>query len=322
MLVKRGMILMLAAVCLSLAIYQFSPSKLTLSTVEEMVSGAAPSNVSIEDEPKEDTQELMSILDGEFTILQRVEEPTQAAQVSQIPGITPTRIEIPAIEVDAEIEKVGILENGEMGVPDAMDQVGWFSPGIRPGNKGNAVMAGHVDSRTGPAIFIDLDQLVEGDEVKVSDATGETYTFVVTGSKSYPYDDAPIGEIFGRNESRNLNLITCTGTFDRAEGTHEERLVVFTELVNDELVIEPPSAPTNIQINGSLLSWHAVREELVIGYRLYQSKDGETFDHIGSISAHERKSYFINGETSSQYYLTTVDENGQESEASEIVGGS
>ena len=40
-----------------------------------------------------------------------------------------------------------------MGVPKGFDTVGWFGEGTKPGAPGNAVMAGHVDSKTGPAVF-------------------------------------------------------------------------------------------------------------------------------------------------------------------------
>jgi LPXTG-site transpeptidase (sortase) family protein len=148
----------------------------------------------------------------------------------EITGITPQSIEIPAIGVKAEIENVGRIENGQMGVPEGMDTVGWFEPGPLPGERGNAVMAGHVDSKTGPAVFYKLDQLKKGDEIIVKSADGESKTFVVTGMESYPRKDAPVEDIFDFSYSSNLNLITCTGDFDRQAKTHEERLVVYTSL--------------------------------------------------------------------------------------------
>lgn len=91
-------------------------------------------------------------------------------------------------------------------------------------------MAGHIDSLTGPAVFYKLDQLKKGDEVVVRDASGNSLTFVVIRSEKYPRKAAPIEEIFGFSYGSRLNLITCTGEFNRKAKTHEERLVVFTEL--------------------------------------------------------------------------------------------
>ena len=149
-------------------------------------------------------------------------------------GIVPASIEIPAIDVTSTIENVGELENGQMGVPKEINNVGWFEPGILPGSQGSAVMAGHIDSLTGPAIFYKLDQLKTNDEVIVKGADGESLTFVVTKTETYPRKEAPIEQIFGFSYGSRLNLITCTGDFNKKAKTHEERLVVYTELAKTD----------------------------------------------------------------------------------------
>ncbi|WP_100374243.1 class F sortase [Bacillus sp. FJAT-45037] len=315
-MLKQRAMLIVGFGCMMLALYQLywwsNTSNATTSIEPQNQIQAQEIDEMVIEEP------LDRVLDGEFTVLDFDQFEQEKAEV-EIQGIQPSRIQIPSIEVDARTEEVGVLDNGEMGVPEEIDQVGWFEPGTKPGNVGNAVMAGHVDSRTGPAIFFRLDELEEGDEVIVSSDSDETYTFVVTGKESYPYDSAPIAEIFGRSDTRNLNLITCTGTFNRSVGTHEERLVVFTELKEDETIPEPPPAPSNVALNGLLLSWHAVRDQAVVGYRVYQSENGETFDHVASISAHERKSYLLEMDQFTELYVTSVDRDGSESERSELI---
>ncbi|MFC4775804.1 class F sortase [Paenibacillus sp. GCM10023252] len=145
-------------------------------------------------------------------------------------GIVPAVLEIPAIGVKADVEQVGTAASGEMGVPASMDGVGWFEPGTKPGDRGNAVIAGHVDSKTGPAVFYKLDQLEKGDEVIVEDVHGKRLTFIVQQIESYPREAAPMEDIFGFSYQSQLNLITCTGEFNREAKTHDERLVVYTEL--------------------------------------------------------------------------------------------
>ncbi|SER85116.1 class F sortase [Salisediminibacterium halotolerans] len=145
-------------------------------------------------------------------------------------GITPQSIAIPALEIDASIEEVGLTEEREMDVPTDGDIVGWFHQGAKPGAQGNAVLAGHVDDLSGPAIFYDLHKLEPGDEIIIESADGESLTFEVSNMEVYPYNDAPVDELFGSSSAKNLNLITCTGEFDNEAGTHNERLVVFTEL--------------------------------------------------------------------------------------------
>jgi Sortase domain len=70
----------------------------------------------------------------------------------------PMAITIPSTGVKAGIVGVGLRADGAMQLPPA-DQVGWYKRGPRPGAPGPAVLIGHVDDRTGPAVFYRLRQL-------------------------------------------------------------------------------------------------------------------------------------------------------------------
>ncbi|QFT90573.1 Sortase family protein [Bacillus sp. THAF10] len=236
-------------------------------------------------------------------------------------GIVPANLRIPAIKVEASVMKVGLLDNGQMGVPDNEEDVAWFEPGTKPGNTGNAVLAAHVDSREGPAVFWDLKKMEPGQEVFVTDEDGTELTFVVKRVERYPRDEAPIKEIFGNANSKNLNLITCTGTFDRANGGHEERLVVYTELKEDKVPenIEKPSSPTNVVVHDGYVTFHAVREVDIVGYRVYRAGEDGAFDLVTSISSHQRKSYTDSEARNYTYYVTAINKQGGESEPSEIT---
>jgi LPXTG-site transpeptidase (sortase) family protein len=145
-------------------------------------------------------------------------------------SIMPSRIQIPKLNVDAKIETVGLLDNGQMGVPASFETVGWYENGPKPGERGNAVFAGHVDSKKGPAVFFYLKKLKEGDEVIVFDKKGKSLTFMVKDVKNYPTELSPVDEIFDYSYQSHLNLITCTGVYNRKTGNHSERLVVYTIL--------------------------------------------------------------------------------------------
>jgi LPXTG-site transpeptidase (sortase) family protein len=148
-------------------------------------------------------------------------------------GLIPSRLQIPAIGLDTTVEKVGVLANGQMGVPKSYDTVGWFEPGYALGQAGNAVLAGHLDHYTGPAIFFNLKKLKPGDRVIVSDQQGKTLTFVVTRVENYKTEQSPIEQIFGPSTKPHLNLITCAGTFNKKTQESDERLVVYTDLVEE-----------------------------------------------------------------------------------------
>ncbi|GBF35211.1 hypothetical protein DCCM_4334 [Desulfocucumis palustris] len=125
---------------------------------------------------------------------------------------------------------VGVLPDGQMEVPRDTDAVGWYRPGANPGDRGNAVMAGHVDSKTGPAVFYKLNKLKKGDIILIRLNGGFTRAFSVKKAVIYRRDRAPMEQIFGPTGDVNLNLITCTGTFDKTKGTHQERLVIYAGL--------------------------------------------------------------------------------------------
>ncbi len=258
-------------------------------------------------------------LGDEFVKLRNEQEDKEGEE--QEIGIIPANLKIPSIEVDATVQKVGLLDNGQMGVPDNEEDVAWFEPGTKPGNKGNSVIAAHVDSREGPAVFWDLKKLETGDEIIVTDEEGSELTFVVNRVERYKRNEAPIEEIFGSADSKSLNLITCTGTFDRANGGHEERLVVYSELKDSQLVveIEQPTAPTNVVVHEGHITFHAVREEGIVGYRVYRAGDDGEFEHVTSISSHQRKSYTDPDAPNYSYYVTSINAQGGESEPSEVA---
>jgi sortase A len=149
-------------------------------------------------------------------------------------GVVPKKISIPAIEMTANIIKVGVKENGEMQVPQNIHEVGWYEPGANPGSSGNAVLAGHLDGKGKTGAFYRLRDLGEGDSVEIEGEDGEMLTFQVLGVQSYYTNDAPLESIFGYQSDSRLNLITCSGNFDEGANEYEERLVVYTQLVKTE----------------------------------------------------------------------------------------
>lgn len=144
----------------------------------------------------------------------------------------PAYLRIPYVDIDASIVPVGFNERGEMASPDDFDQIGWWQFGAVPGDYGRAVLAGHVDSPTGEAVFYGIDQLAPGNEIFVGsqEPGGPELRFVVTGAALYHIDHAPVDQIFGPSTERELILITCGGTFDHDAGEYLYRLVVFARL--------------------------------------------------------------------------------------------
>lgn len=115
-----------------------------------------------------------------------------------------------------------------MDVPSKVENVAWYKLGYRPGERGSAVIAGHLDTVTGaPAVFWNLEKLKSGDEVFVQGLDGVKRRFIVDSSTRYPYDEAPIQQIFGPADAPRLALITCVGQWDRANGNYSHRAAVY-----------------------------------------------------------------------------------------------
>lgn len=157
-----------------------------------------------------------------------------AATPKALPGQPdPVRLSIAAIGVNAVVESVGVLANGDLETPkrSPWEDVGWYSTGPRPGEQGSAVIDGHVDRPGGgPAVFWRLSELHVGDRVVVTDSAGKTRKFHVTRIAFYQPQAAPLQDIFGNWGGTYLNLITCAGDWIPSQHQTTLRLVVYTQL--------------------------------------------------------------------------------------------
>lgn len=156
--------------------------------------------------------------------------PTVAPTVTPVPVI-PVKLAIPAINVAAPVELVGLTPDGAMDVPKQWNDVGWYEYGPPPGQIGNAAIAGHLDSTTAPAVFWRLGTLKPGDQIIVTLSNGQSVTFVVKDKVSYAYNNAPIQKVFGPATTANLNLITCGGSWDAFTKNYSNRIVVYATKV-------------------------------------------------------------------------------------------
>jgi len=142
----------------------------------------------------------------------------------------PKNFSMPLLEINAEIQEVGLTSGGEMETPANFKSVGWFRFGAKPGENGNAVLAGHLDTYLDKGgIFWNLNKMKPGDFVYVTDEYGKKLRFKVTRSEIYDAESAPMEEIFGPSDKPYLNLITCDGAWDSGKKSYNKRLVVFTD---------------------------------------------------------------------------------------------
>jgi sortase (surface protein transpeptidase) len=138
----------------------------------------------------------------------------------------PVRVAIPSIGVSSRLVRLGLNADGTMEVPRDYGLAGWFTGGAVPGQDGPAVISGHVDSKSGPAVFYRLGELRPGDTVRVQRADGHWLAFEVTGTARYAKAEFPTEAVFGPVTGPVLRLITCGGDFDRSSGHYLDNVVV------------------------------------------------------------------------------------------------
>ncbi|MFK3982064.1 class F sortase [Micromonospora sp. NPDC050397] len=142
----------------------------------------------------------------------------------------PTRVRIPRIKVDSSLATLGLDRSGKLAAPTDYGQAGWFGAGTAPGDTGPAVIAGHVDSTSGPAVFYRLRELRPGDRIEVRRGT-RWLPFVVVSTSRHDKDEFPTAEVYGPTPGPELRLVTCAGSFDPHAGSYRDNLVVFAVAV-------------------------------------------------------------------------------------------
>ena len=147
-------------------------------------------------------------------------------------GPPPTRISIPAVGVEASLVRLDLDKDGGIQVPADFNRPGWYDRSPTPGAQGAAVILGHLDSYTGPAVFWRLSELRAGDEIRVGREDGSEVRFSVDRTESYSVDGFPSFEVYGATARPELRLITCGGTYSRSRGQYLANTVAFASLTS------------------------------------------------------------------------------------------
>jgi hypothetical protein len=160
-------------------------------------------------------------------------EPARPVDLGPIlPASPPVRLDIPSIGVHtSRFVDLGQAADGSIEVPKDFAATGFYTLGPTPGQFGPAVLAGHVDSHRGPAVFYRLGDLRPGATVAVGRRDGTTATFVVDKVAAYPKARFPTAEVYGNTTNRaELRLITCGGSFDDRSGHYVDNVIAFAHL--------------------------------------------------------------------------------------------
>ncbi|MFI0780604.1 class F sortase [Streptomyces sp. NPDC021212] len=153
----------------------------------------------------------------------------------------PQRIDIAAAGVHAPVIGAGLDRKGAVQPPpfSRADSVAWYRGGPEPGTAGAALLVGHVDTRSKPAVFYRLRDLRRGETLRIGRSDGSTAEFTVedvamVNAKRFDARRVYGARIGGRAE---LRLITCGGRFDKKTRTYSANVVVSAYLTG---TTQPP----------------------------------------------------------------------------------
>jgi sortase (surface protein transpeptidase) len=157
----------------------------------------------------------------------RAAQGAPSAEVTAVPRATPLHLSIPAIGVDTTLVRLGLNPDDTLQVPADFAVAGWFALGPSPGEQGAAVIAGHVDSKRGPAVFFRLGELDPGALVRVVLGDRTELLFRVYAVREYPKTAFPTSLVYAATPGPELRLVTCGGPFDAHTGHYLDNVVVF-----------------------------------------------------------------------------------------------
>jgi hypothetical protein len=158
--------------------------------------------------------------------------------------IVPSRLQIPAIGVDAPVEHRGTVRTrnpftGQVvdgyGVPDSMRTTSWWSDGPRPGSGRMAVILGHEQVGGGYGVFNRLHQARPGNTATLTDAHGAVLRLRVLAAPLTGLDkstSALADALDHHPAGADVAFVTCGGAFDPKARQSEDNTVVFATAVH------------------------------------------------------------------------------------------
>lgn len=136
------------------------------------------------------------------------------------------RLVVPSLRLDMGVQGVENV-NGAWSVDWLTGIAGWLQGTAFPGQSGNSVIVGHVNSRYGAAgPFANLHNVRVGENIYI-EAFGQRYTYQVTSLGTVDPDSlSPLQH----SDSSVLHLVTCSN-FNTTTGNFDGRLVVTAKRI-------------------------------------------------------------------------------------------
>jgi LPXTG-site transpeptidase (sortase) family protein len=147
-------------------------------------------------------------------------------------GVKPNRIAISKIGLLAPLMALGVDAKKEIQTPPLSkpNQAGWYKNGPIPGQQGPSVVLGHVNTRSGAAVFSRLKEIKRGDKIKVSRSDGNIVEFTVDGVEQVSKTAFPAKRVYGNTGEATLRLITCGGVYNSKTHHYTDNIIVYATL--------------------------------------------------------------------------------------------
>ena len=158
----------------------------------------------------------------------------------------PVRVRSDAVDITSDMIPLGKDDEGRLEVPEDAHTAGWWTGRANPGERGPAVIVGHVDSREGPGAFWELPGLEEGDRVTVDREDGTSVHWRVDRVEEHPKDEFPTDAVYGDTDEPTLRMITCSGFFDPEVRSYDQNTIVFFTLDDERGVVPQPGEPPDV----------------------------------------------------------------------------
>lgn len=147
-----------------------------------------------------------------------------------VPADKPLSIQLPSIKAEGFIQQVGVDKDNRMVVPGNVNMAGWYIKDSLPGDTGLSIIDGHVHGLYAKGIFYNLGKLKAGDAFGVTFGDKSVRNFKVKQVQTVSTKQADTA-LFVRDKkvAKQLNLITCSGKFDKASKSYDSRVIVVAE---------------------------------------------------------------------------------------------
>ena len=160
-------------------------------------------------------------------------DPVKSGYIWQGGPDDPKKIIISSISVDSYIQNVDKDASGQIVAPGNIYIAGWYVQSAKLGKKGLSIIDGHLNGYKHDGIFINLDKLSTGDQLDVEMGDGTKFNYKVlkvdtvdeNKAEAYLFSQSP-------KVTKQLNLITCGGDYDKKNHLYSKRVIVSAEQIN------------------------------------------------------------------------------------------